>query len=493
MAPRLGSPENPLPGKIKDNSAHVAVASHVSRDTPRPLKPLKHGLIGVPGIKPEEISGECEAVLSLTHRMRPESRQIKGKCQGSASRSGSDTSDVALGGGSSPGFLSGPGSSSLEFFEIKATKEDFMVVSDFVLDFSRHSISETPNFRGLAVYNQAVQVSCHPDEALRNHMAAAKYKVDFHIETLLNGKLNFAPDQPLSPCARTETRPTIFFTREGTTGSLWHNMMEHLGLYLTMALESRDGTNDFQVVIMDGHHFVPGGQGPGNLVPLIEALTPYPVLDSRDFHQERVCFTKGIFAIAGWRSYFWKHAWGGEPCPQVSEALLNFKLFALQGMGIDPADPPAWPRDVFRIFYLQRPGNRRGVRNQEEFAAFLKEFQYPGFKVEVIVESFTHSQTFKEQVELVRNCDVLISPHGAGLTNILFGREGNLAVIELFNHEHAKAAYFRNLALHLQMIYDSLPPHPEVAGTDEVKVDLELIRTKLTSALDKLKDSRSTQ
>ena len=433
----------------------------VEGDDPRHLR----AMIPLRTIEGVEPNVECDAFLSLSAKLEEQSRHTKGTCSDS-------------------------GVSEVMFYDVAATREDLMVVTNLTLDFARHKVSTVPNYRGLPEYNHAVHVACKPDNGLLAYINQAHYQVQFHIDSLLHGKVDFGPDEPLPGCTRTETRPTVFFTREGTTGSLWHNLLEHLGLYYSMAMESSRGLNDFQVVIMDGHHWIPGGQGPGNLVPLIEALTPYPVLDSHDFKGELVCFSRGIFPISGWRNHLWHHVWDLDPCQVPSQALFNFQFFALQGLGIDPVAPPTWPRDVIRIFYLERGGKTRHMRNQQEFLALLSSIQFPGFKIEVIAKGFTHSQTFREQVDLVRGCDVLISPHGAGLTNMVFGRR-NLAVVEVFNHEHQKATYFHNLASHLIMFYEAHPPHPSVAGSDDVMVDLTLMTTTLTTIFSKIRDLRT--
>jgi len=156
-----------------------------------------------------------------------------------------------------------------------------------------------------------------------------------HHQNIAFGGIDFEGKGCEEEGVEREEIPTIFFTREGTTGSQFHNLMEHVGLYFALIGSNLTDTNNFKVVIMDGHHVVKNGQGEGNLVPLLEALSAHPVMDFRDYAGRHVCFEKAIFPVPGWYVFLWKSAWDSEQCQRPSLRLLNFQNLALQGFDIN--------------------------------------------------------------------------------------------------------------------------------------------------------------
>jgi len=103
---------------------------------------------------------------------------------------------------------------------------------------------------------------------------------------------------------------------------------------------------------------------------------------------------------------------------------------------------PTWLNQVFpkpetsgeRIkLYISRPaGVRRGVANEEELLPILEEF---GYTVQAM-----EGMSVAEQAELLSRTDVLISPHGGALTNMVFAKPG-IKVVELFGR-HVYPYYY---------------------------------------------------
>jgi len=103
---------------------------------------------------------------------------------------------------------------------------------------------------------------------------------------------------------------------------------------------------------------------------------------------------------------------------------------------------PLWLKHVYpapadtgeRIkLYISRPdGVRRGVSNEAELKPILEEFGY--------VVTAMEGMKVQQQVELLAKADVLISPHGGALTNMIFCRPG-IKVCELFG-QHVYPFYY---------------------------------------------------
>ncbi|MXN67234.1 DUF563 domain-containing protein [Stappia sp. GBMRC 2046] len=86
-----------------------------------------------------------------------------------------------------------------------------------------------------------------------------------------------------------------------------------------------------------------------------------------------------------------------------------------------------YPKGDRRIFIARGPKspNRRFFRNQSDLDALLDEFG--------IEKVDPQDLTLREQIETFSQAAILISAHGAGLTNLLFRRHSPTTVIELFN------------------------------------------------------------
>ena len=81
---------------------------------------------------------------------------------------------------------------------------------------------------------------------------------------------------------------------------------------------------------------------------------------------------------------------------------------------------------INKIFILNRQNNRY-ILNLDDILIYFKNYYY---FVDLSVSYFENS-TLEEQAEQMYSTDILISPHGAGLANIMFMRPCSI-VIELF-------------------------------------------------------------
>jgi hypothetical protein len=139
--------------------------------------------------------------------------------------------------------------------------------------------------------------------------------------------------------------------------------------------------------------------------------------------------------------------------------------------------------DALRRIYISRSkiSNRRIV-NETEVILRLEKL---GFK-EVILESMN----FLDQVELFRNAEVVIAPHGASLSNLVFCNPGT-QVFELFEPEYFVPCY-AYLSAKLSLNYHPLlsgPAKGVFKGTwtdipKETKVDVNDFINILTQALE---------
>jgi capsular polysaccharide biosynthesis protein len=107
-----------------------------------------------------------------------------------------------------------------------------------------------------------------------------------------------------------------------------------------------------------------------------------------------------------------------------------------------------------RIYISRRRAGRRRIANESELTPILDRF---GFQT-VCAEELS----FEEQVKLASRARYLVSNHGAGLTNMLFMREGG-SVLELRHRaDWINNCYFiLASALDLPYFYQLCEPQPE--------------------------------
>ena len=126
-----------------------------------------------------------------------------------------------------------------------------------------------------------------------------------------------------------------------------------------------------------------------------------------------------------------------------------------------------------RLYVSRRNARHRRVRNEQEIVSFLER---RGFQV-VIPEELT----FTEQVALFHGAEIVVAPHGGGLTNLVFCPSG-AAVIELFPHINIDLYYRLATCLGLDYRFvKSRDDTPGFMGPEDYRIDV----ADLEDALDR--------
>jgi capsular polysaccharide biosynthesis protein len=122
------------------------------------------------------------------------------------------------------------------------------------------------------------------------------------------------------------------------------------------------------------------------------------------------------------------------------------------------------PDAARKIFIARGPRspNKRVFRNQAELDAMLRRHG-----VETVDPQ---AQTLEDQIDLFSRTSLIIAPHGAGMTNIIFRRGAPTRVIELFNPSLMSLHYFL-LARAYGYDYHALANHG-VEGRNSVATSL---------------------
>jgi capsular polysaccharide biosynthesis protein len=85
-----------------------------------------------------------------------------------------------------------------------------------------------------------------------------------------------------------------------------------------------------------------------------------------------------------------------------------------------------------RIYISRRNATRRRVRNEGEVVELLRGYGFESYALEEL--------SVAKQVELFANAELVVAPHGAGLTNVLYSDD--VTIVELFG-ESKKTTFYR--------------------------------------------------
>jgi len=145
------------------------------------------------------------------------------------------------------------------------------------------------------------------------------------------------------------------------------------------------------------------------------------------------CFKKAVIVSAGYASPLWKNnrSWKSPMCSPAADAFANHMLarFGLQATKRVPKRVVLIDRVPYTAHPRSSPGKMpRTIDNIEVLEAAVKE---AGGEVKVVR---FEELGFGEQLREVREADVLVGIHGAGLSHVLFMSPG-ATMVELATNQ----------------------------------------------------------
>jgi capsular polysaccharide biosynthesis protein len=148
-------------------------------------------------------------------------------------------------------------------------------------------------------------------------------------------------------------------------------------------------------------------------------------------------------------------------------------LAVLKRLVLERFDGPG--PELERLYITRRGEALRRVENEDQVIAALDGYDF------TVIEP--GARTFQEQVRLFSRCRVLVSVHGAGLTNCLFMPEGG-RVLELYRalvseQDGMNACYWRLSTTSNLDYYYQFCAHGENRGGDIDRVDIRVDIDKL--------------
>lgn len=203
---------------------------------------------------------------------------------------------------------------------------------------------------------------------------------------------------------------------------MYHHFCDFLNLYASLHLNASAPdafTTDVHILIWETFTYRSAFEDTW------KAFTRHPIWDLKTFRGETVCFKNVIFPLLP-RMIFGLYY--NTPiiygC-QNSGLFHAFSQHILHRLDI-PVNEPVDRR--IRITLLSRDTKYRRILNEDELLTALKENDE--YSVQRVV--YNKEISFREQLEITRNTDMLIGMHGAGLTHLLFLPDW-AAVFELYD------------------------------------------------------------
>jgi len=134
-----------------------------------------------------------------------------------------------------------------------------------------------------------------------------------------------------------------------------------------------------------------------------------------------------------------------------------------------PKALPTRPRKrCNRIYISRKKAAYRIVRNEDELIDALEKYGFVSYELE--------NYTVEEQINIFYDAEIVISPHGAGLTNLIYAE--NCYVLELFANSTVKPSYY-TISKSVGHVYDYLCSN-ESWINDDFTADVDMILHKLS-------------
>jgi len=298
-------------------------------------------------------------------------------------------------------------------------------------------------------------------------------------------------------------------------------------LYLGQLIGGRIATRRLEVISLDDHVFddlffhVPGNPNPAQslklpLLPRLkrrdgiyaticttragnyyhwinDCLTRLWILDVMGVHdyrlilpKKRIAFQQESLALLGFTAErlarFGHEHWSVERLlvPSLTNGWYRHSSPAACRWlreKLTPAAGPSGSPVPKRVYISRALASKRRLLNEDEIVPFLRRF---GF-----VSVQTETMTFQEQIHLFREAEAVVAPHGAGLANIVFMKEGAL-VLEMVHYRRTKPTFY-SLANARGLTYCILtdaPDNPDEERTDRPPdIDFTIPLERVSDAL----------
>ncbi|GMI25344.1 hypothetical protein TeGR_g118, partial [Tetraparma gracilis] len=233
----------------------------------------------------------------------------------------------------------------------------------------------------------------------------------WYINNVLAGMVS---QEPTRVCSQT---PTLFITRYEYV-NLFHTVTDWWNIFEAVPQEFWAANAKLDLVWLDGH---PQGNLDSTWRAAFGEATPVKHLP------EGACFERAVVVSAGYASPLWlnNRSWNSPPCIPAADAFAHhmLKAYGHENLKRVPKRVVIIDRVPYTAHPRSKPGKMpRAIANIEKLEAAVRD---AGGEVKVVrFEQLSVGDQLKE----VREADILVGIHGAGLSHVLFMSEGSTMV-----------------------------------------------------------------
>ena len=253
---------------------------------------------------------------------------------------------------------------------------------------------------------------------------------------------SFVSDAKLPDSYTTVNIPTYLLARDEDCENSFHSTADFMNIFLVMSALNLDPENQ-QLMLFDKH---PDG-------PYMELYSKafskkYPVIRNDHYGNKIILFKKLIFHLESPAGLIFPKVARPDPLKCFSTSFFQaYRKYILNSFDLYDVVPPSIPTVTLSLRHRTAHKNvGRILANEEEVTNVLRE----GNMMNLNVVDFAKI-SYGEQLRIIRNTNVLIGVHGAGLMNIMYAAEE--AVLLEIHPSYRQDRHFRHAARMTGKIY----------------------------------------
>jgi len=303
----------------------------------------------------------------------------------------------------------------------------------------------------------------------------SKYKNGLFMPHQTLQMSSFTPEAIVPDSYTTVDVSTYLLARDEDCENSFHSTADFMNIFLVMSALNLDPEHQ-QVMLFDRH---PDG-------PYMELYSKafsknYPVIRNSHYGNKIVLFKKLIFHLESPAGLIFPKVARPDPLKCYSTSFFqSYRKYILSSFDLYDIDPPSIPTVTLSLRHRTAQKNvGRVLANEEEVINLLKE----GNMMNLNVVDFAKI-SYVEQLRIIRNTNVLVGVHGAGLMNIMYAAEE--AVLVEIHPSYRQDRHFRHAARMTGKTY--MPMRTLIredceGSSDNVHVQIDELRKTLDGAL----------
>ncbi|KAL0476835.1 EGF domain-specific O-linked N-acetylglucosamine transferase Eogt [Acrasis kona] len=257
-----------------------------------------------------------------------------------------------------------------------------------------------------------------------------------YLNELMSAVATHDTNKNINKCTKKLSGRTIIIKRDGSH-NMYHSFSDIINLFISILIHTKGATveemKNNRIILFDD-----ADDGPF-----------YPIWDL--FGKNVLCLEEVIFGIPGGSNLIWKDFWKPNKCYN-SPILKAFVRYVLSEWKIRPHKRRLPDQPIRAVFSIRKhKANTKIIRrvvNEDTLITLMRENLFTTSANITIPINITAVDfgtiSFKEQIEIIQQSDILIGMHGAGMTHLMWMPDESV-VVELFPKEWHSSG-FRNLA-----------------------------------------------